>query len=68
MTKALVQRENSWGPVELGSKQDKVWVDQARLGWRSRYQMGIPRVRLGRERVAMTGTVYTPSGGARNDI
>ena len=69
VTEALMQREKSWGLVELRSKKYKVWVDQARWGFGgSRYQTGIPRVKLGRERVAMTGTVYTPGGGARNGI
>ena len=69
VTEALLQREKSWGPVELGLKQDKVWVDRGKVGaGGSRYQAGMPRVRLGRERVAMTGTVYTPRGGARNGI
>ena len=32
VTEALLRQEKSWGLVEWRSKQDKVWVDQARLG------------------------------------
>ena len=31
VTEALLQQEKSWGPVEPGLKQYKVWVDQAGL-------------------------------------
>ena len=58
MVEALEPQEKSWGPVEPGSKQDKVWVDQA----------GIPRVRLGMDKVAITGTKNAPGGGSRNNI
>ena len=33
-----------------------------------RYQTGIPKVKLGRERVAEIGTKEAPGGGARKGI
>ena len=40
------------------------------MGWvsGSRYHMGIPNVKLGKFKVAITGLLMTPGGGKRNVI